>query len=277
MLDIFKNDLAKYAIDLRYAEIAQNYLKLFGYFNNTSNPQKALKSFQETFGVLNDGELGPQTLRAMFVSRCGCSDAERLEVAEARIGQKNWTIYIDGYLDSLSKDEQIMTYNKVFAHLMTLINVNIKIIDSKNSADVIIGVGRGTKYNFDGIGGTLAWAELASNQNRQQQLMIDNDETFVSNTLKRGILLFNVFYHEFIHILGLTHSKDSTALMAPFYKESVAFPTKDDINRLLNFYEKASVPVPTPTPPPTGAGKIQINIDYNARTIEIPGYSIIKK
>ena len=69
---------------------------------------------------------------------------------------------------------------------------------------------------FDGPGGTLAHAYFPIYGGDAH---FDDDERWKVDPNKRGgIDLFTVAAHEFGHSLGLSHSDDNRALMAPFYK-----------------------------------------------------------
>ena len=58
---------------------AVNYLNYFGYIGvellnhlDETELHKSVKGFQRTFGLKQDGIVGPKTLRAMETPRCGC-------------------------------------------------------------------------------------------------------------------------------------------------------------------------------------------------------------
>lgn len=270
-IETYKEHLSKYHLPVNLAERAHNYFLRYGYYESDIHPIKAIKGFQEYFGLDVDGELGPKTIRAMGVSRCGCKDTERLEVSEARLGQKDWTVYVQGFVDGISKDDQLAVWKKIFTHVSTVCNLNVRLVDSKN-ADVIVDVGRGSKFDFDGSGGVLAWAELASNQNRQQLLMIDLDETWILTLDRRGVLFLHVGYHEFGHIWGLTHSKKSNQLMAPYYSERIGAPQDEDTERLRAIYGKPTVGNPIPDPDPVNPKSISITYTGEITSIKIPGW-----
>lgn len=261
-LDEYRSHLAKYNLPANLAERAHAYFLRYGYYAKDAHPIKAIKGFQEYFGLEVDGELGPKTVRAMGASRCGCRDTERLEVAEARLGQKDWTVYIQGYVDDIGKSEQLAVWQQIFQHVSTICNLNVKLVDSK-SADVIVDVGRGSKFDFDGSGGVLGWAEIGSTQNRQQLLMLDLDETWVLTTARRGILIAHVGYHEFGHIWGLTHSKKNNQLLSPYYSETVGLPQSEDIQRLVSIYGKPLTVTPIDPPlPPTSPGTKSLTVTF---------------
>ena len=111
--------------------------------------------------------------------------------------------------------------------------------DREGEANIIIDVGQGEQDSFDGQGGTLAWAYLPPNAAYTGQLLMNFDiaEFWITSPEKTGFLLENVAAHELGHILGLTHSEVSTALMAPYYNKNVNRPQEnDDIERIRSLY-----------------------------------------
>jgi hypothetical protein len=106
-----------------------DYLKQFNYINGGKlTPEvikKAVKDFQERFGIDPDGDIGPHTLRAMAYPRCGCSDAEKL-VEDAtkpnKWGYKNLKLYIEDYVPGLTKDEMESIIKDVFSKVSKVID-----------------------------------------------------------------------------------------------------------------------------------------------------------
>lgn len=140
-------------------------------------------------------------------------------------------------------------------------------------ANCLHASGAGSTAGFDGPGGVLAWAELPPTSRFTGQLLnrYDRGETWTASTEPGRIRALNVSCHEIGHLLGLDHSNDPSALMAPFYDPDVSKPQSDDIRRIRSLYPSAVPggpggggpppvdPAPTdppddptdPTPPPT--------------------------
>ena len=244
-----------------------DYLSFFGYLslyllNNLTleDLKSALKKFQRTFGIKADGVAGPQTLKAMSYPRCGCPDVIDIDQKEhvqyvqvqemAHEKQQKWkktelTYYIDGYVKGLTKAMQNKFVAESFKAWSDVCGIHVKKCTArhKKSADILVGVGRGKDHNFDGQGGTLAWAYLPQG-NKQLRMRFDLAEIWVPNQFDRGIWMLPVATHEAGHILGLTHSTVKDALMAPYYNPFVSVPqVDDDIKRIQRLYGKSSAPI----------------------------------
>lgn len=247
------------------------YLKKYGYLDDLDADQKtfrkAVKLFQTFFQLKEDGLLGPKSLRAMEAPRCCVPDT--LAATNRKWNRREIRYYIDGYVSGLSRS---VTANIIKAAWKSWANhVDLVFIRTNNRslANIMIGVGRGTRYNFDGSGGTLAWAQLPSGNDRQLRTRFDLDETWISNPTKRGILLLNVAAHEFGHLLGLGHSSVSGALMAPFYNPRIDEPQqKDDVSRIHSIYEAVEPPKPKPTPTPK-PGRQTVTIVVEGKVIDV--------
>jgi hypothetical protein len=248
------------AISQDDTKFAINYLNYFGYvsfdlLNNLCEQelQKSVKNFQKLFNLKVDGVIGPKTLRAMNTPRCGCPDqldknnenhkqfmtAQVISAEKRNRWNKQGLLYfIADYLPGkVSKQEQSVLFANAFQAWDDVCGLTIKETKNRAKADIILTSGRGTQNNFDGQGGTLAWAYLPRGNNEQLLVKFDLDETWVNKSEARGILISNVACHEFGHILGLTHSKKPNALMAPYYNPFVYSPQQDDdIPRIQKLY-----------------------------------------
>ena len=148
---------------------------------------------------------------------------------------------VDGYVTGLPKkvqDKLIATAFKAWTDVAGIEICQCPKKDTKN-ADILVGVGRGKKHNFDGQGGTLAWAYMPKGKNRQLRMRFDLEEIWVQHQYERGIWMLPVAAHEVGHLLGLEHSKVKEALMAPYYNPFISTPQlKDDIMQIQKLYGK---------------------------------------
>ena len=92
---------------------------------------------------------------------------------------------------------------------------------------------------FDGAGGTLAHAFFPVYGGDAH---FDDSETWTINSFK-GTNLLQTAAHEFGHSLGLSHSDQHNALMAPFYRgfESKIKLEEDDIEAIQALYGKGDM------------------------------------
>lgn len=264
-----------------------DYLKQFNYINGGKlTPEvikKAVKDFQERFGIDPDGDIGPHTLRAMAYPRCGCSDAEKL-VEDAtkpnKWGYKNLKLYIEDYVPGLTKDEMESIIKDVFSKVSKVIDVTFELTKKTSEANFIVRVSSDPREELGSPSGVLAFQYLPPSFNYTGEALegvFDGAENWVGDRGGKGIKFRNVFTHEVIgHGLGLQHSKVKTALMAPFYDPDVAFlVSPDDVERLVALYgaaKDAPPVVPPVTPPQEGLSTVALKIRNNkVENVEIDG------
>lgn len=273
-------------------ERVYNYLKVYGYIDDNSAKKiesliYAVKRFQEVSGLIPTGLIDGKTIKMMSYPRCSMTD--RQDINSGYWGINHLTYFIQSYDKDISRSEWGDAINAACEEISKVCNITFEEVNNKSNANIVMGVGSGRRSGFDGPSGTLAYAYLPpyANYKGQLGLYFDADELWIGlGKTGRGIYLKNVACHELGHNLGLTHSKVSTALMAPFYSPNIDRPQQnDDITRLVNLYGKARPkpkpepdPTPVPDPPsePSPEGKTSIIIEGNITNIDIPGYRVYK-
>ena len=243
--------------------------------------QAAVTRLQEFAGLTVDGVAGPKTLNVIAQPRCGCADIAETRSNVRKWGKKDLTYYIsrrDTDLSSSVWDDIMAQGLKAWSDVAQL---TFSRRNTSHGTNLILSVGTGRRDSFDGPSGTLAWAQLPGHNYQGQLLMrFDTGETWISqDSNRRGVRLLNVATHEFGHMLGLTHSNDQNALMAPYYKYQVVKPQADDICRIQGLYGGRR---PDPTPPPRPKPKPDSNetiitIQGNIEDIDITGYRTFKR
>lgn len=175
--------------------------------------------------------------------RCGLTDAAFARSMVAKWGKKKLTWHIDAALPALGVARQANILSEAFASWSKVTDLTFTPTDNPRSADIVIGYGRGRRADFDGRGGTLAWAMLPSSEafDGQLQLMFDMDEDW-ENTIRT----VNVACHEIGHTLGLSHGPEG-CLMAPVYAANIATPQRWDIDEAVSRYGVPTTAIPPPT------------------------------
>lgn len=238
------------------AEVVLEWLRHYGWLHHCGDVVTAIRELQQRRGLEITGVLDRSTVRAIMAPRCGCPDFVdptnpehagylRLQAAIAA-GRWNkavvtWRIvkYLKGFQST--QDDIIAAACQSW---MDVSGIILKQAPANANPDIVISSGRTRRDDFDGPGGTLAWAYLPQGNDAQLQLKFDESESWNSD-----ILMENVACHELGHILGLDHSNQQSALMAPYYNPQVATPQpRDDIPRIQKLYGAAPTP-PTPTDP----------------------------
>lgn len=273
------------------------YLRIFGYLNAANwheltlgDIADALVQFQQFFGLPENGQMDSLTTRAMAIPRCGVPDVQPLllqhgpEAQRSRWNKRKLTYFIENYVSGLSKTDVDDILSAAWKSWSDVCDLTFTRVQSSN-ADIIISTGKGRRDQFDGSGGTLAWAYLPPGNDQQLLMRFDMDETWLKDGARnQGIYMLNVAAHEFGHLIGLDHSKINGALMAPFYNPGIAKPQPtDDITRIQAIYGPAqpvtpSTPPaqPTPTPVPPTTNTLTIKLVGDIKEIQIPGYRVSK-
>lgn len=260
---------------------ALNYFTEYGYFERTGEVEEIIDEeklkelmtkFQAKFGLNVTGILDDETKELMSTPRCGNPDfypeGETRKKRFTRIGRR-WpssevTWFITGYtldrdLSNAQVHEQIRTAFQRWADVSAL---TLSQAPTPNNADILLSFQRRNHFDgspFDGPGGTLAHAFPPPDRGLGGDVHFDDEETYRTD---RGIILHQVATHEIGHSLGLGHSDDRNAVMAPFYRQGVspaAFSLQsDDIagiqaiyGRNVNVNPPVVPPIPTFTPPTT--------------------------
>jgi len=252
------------------------YLMKYGYMDHHSNGGKSaqllspdglknyLMDFQTFAGINRTGVLDDETVRWMNMPRCGVKDSvagamtpgggghddheeeagihsrqKRYALQGSRWRVKELTYKISRYptgkagLSRTAVDREIKKALNVWSD-----HTDLKFV-RKRSGKVHIDIRfesgeHGDGDPFDGSGGTLAHAFFPVFGGDAH---FDDDEPWTINTF-RGTSLLQTAAHEFGHSLGLSHSDDKSALMAPFYRGFEDKPKleKDDIKGIQALY-----------------------------------------
>ncbi|KAH8369608.1 hypothetical protein KR093_000278, partial [Drosophila rubida] len=245
----------------------QIYLSQFGYLPASArNPANsglqdkhtwvsAIQEFQSFAGLNITGELDEETMKLMSLPRCGVRDrvgtgdsrSKRYALQGSRWRVKNLTYRISKYPKRLKRNDVDAEIARAFAVWsedtdLTFtrkssgpVHIEIKFVESEH----------GDGDAFDGQGGTLAHAFFPVFGGDAH---FDDAELWTIGS-PRGTNLFQVAAHEFGHSLGLSHSDQSSALMAPFYRgfEPVFKLDEDDKAAIQSLYGRKTNPQYTPT------------------------------
>ena len=259
--------LSKWETGIKEIRKALKYLKQYGYIHSIKDVTledifRAVTKFQELANIVVDGEIGPKTLGAMDWPRCSVPDfitdengnMMAFNMQKGTWGYRDLRYYVESRDSDLSAADWDRMMQKGFDQWSAVANLTFTQTNNRNDAHFILGTGAGSRDNFDGPSGTLAWAYLPPSENYRGQLVskFDRAETWrISLSQGSGILLLNVACHEFGHLLGLEHSRINSALMAPFYNPSITKPQQtDDVTRIQRKYGPPVIgPDPDPDPP----------------------------
>jgi len=233
------------------SDIAVKYLKKFGYISkgtprtgNTPNhspgnpgdtPQRprngsvlsvteAVKNFQEFAGLTATGELDEETLTLMNLPRCGVEDfpptstgnSSKYQTQGSRWGKTTLSYRVTRYSRKMSGALVNADVRRAFGFWSAETNLKF-FYKERGDADIEIGFftfNHGDGDAFDGSGGTLAHAYFPRYGG---DVHMDDSETWTENS-RQGTNFLQTLTHEIGHSLGLSHSRVSASVMAPFYR-----------------------------------------------------------
>lgn len=140
----------------------------------------------------------------------------------------------DFILPGLSRKQTIDIVTAAF--ILANQYVPIPFYRARNRNYALIEILLGTTGQFDGLGGTLAEAEVVSlYEPYQRRIWFDPLEDWKLNRAETyQTYALPVLCHEIGHTLGFGHGK--TGLMAPYYDPLITTPTKQEVKKLYSAY-----------------------------------------
>ncbi|GMR59789.1 hypothetical protein PMAYCL1PPCAC_29984, partial [Pristionchus mayeri] len=220
---------------------AKDYLQSFGYvppsglssgglkgaFQDAKSALKsAVKKFQEFAHLNPTGELDDATREKMAAPRCGEPDVQFITSGGSAFKwRKNDLTYsIDNWSPDLPRDQIRRALAEAYGVWAAVTPLTFREVQP-GQGDIKIKFGSGSHgdpWPFDGKGGVLAHATMPENG----ALHFDEDENWVYMDSKKIASnsytdFLAVAIHEGGHTLGLSHSRDETSIMAPFYQKTV--------------------------------------------------------